>query len=86
MFQALKSRLKSAIAKANQALHLSDNGNGITADELESAADELQKSMELAVSGGLPKSHPLVAEATKLDKPLRDRVTTTTVSGCGFNI
>ena len=55
-------------------------GDGITADELESAADELQKSMASVVSGGLSKSHPLVAEATKVHKSLRDRVAKTTVS------
>ena len=75
-FQALDNSLKSA----NQALVLSDNGDGITADELESAADELQKSMESVVSGGLARSFSLVAEATKVDKSLRDMVTKTTVS------
>ena len=72
--------MKSIITKGNKALDLSDNGDGITADELESAADWLQKSMESVVSGGLSESHPLVAEATKVGKSLRDRVTKTKVS------
>ena len=69
--------MQSAITEANQALDLSDNGDGITAVELESAADELQKNLESAVSGGLGRAHTLVAEATKVDKSLRDMVTKT---------
>ena len=72
--------MKSAITEANQALDLSDNGDGITADELESAADWLHKSMESVVSGGLVTSHPLVAEATKVYISLCGRVTKTKVS------
>ena len=48
----------SAIQKANQVL--------------ESAADELHKTIESVVSAGLEKSHALVAEATELDKSLRE--------------
>ena len=72
--------MQSAIAKAKQALNLSDNGDGITADELESAADWLRKNMDSLASVGLAKSHPLVAEATKVYKSLHDRLTKTTVS------
>ena len=62
----------SAIQKANQVLGASASGSGVTADELESAADELHKTIESAVSAGLEKSHALVAEATELEKSLRD--------------
>ena len=72
--------MQSAIAEAKQALDLSDNGDGITADELESAADELQKNLESAVSGGLWRAHTLVAEATKVYISLCGRVTKTKVS------
>ena len=68
-----------AIAKANQTLDPSGNGNAITADVLQRAADELQKTVESVVSAGLPKSHPLVMEATKLGKGLRDKGTKTKV-------
>ena len=72
--------MQSAIAKAKKALTLSYNGDGITADELESAADELRKIVQSVVSGGLSKSHPLVSEATKVDTLLRNRATEPTVS------
>ena len=72
--------MESMIAKANQALDLSDNGVDMTADELESTVDALQKSIESVLSGGLGRSHPLVAEATKVHKLLRNMVTKTTVS------
>ena len=69
-----------AIAKANQALDPSDNGDAMTAgelqrdaDKLQRAADELQKTIESVVSAGLSKSHPVVIEATKLGKSLRDK-------------
>ena len=80
LFQALESSLDSTIAKANQALDLSDNGGKITAAELESTVDALQKSIESVVSGGLVRSQPLVAEATKVHKSLRDMATKTMVS------
>ena len=64
MFQALKSSLKLAITKANQAVHLSGNGDAITAEELNGAAEQLQKTTGSAVSGGLTRGHPVVAEAT----------------------
>ena len=70
----------SAIKKANQVLDASASGNGITADELEIAADELQKAIESVVSAGLPKSHALVAESTELCKSLRDESSKTKVS------
>ena len=66
--------------KANEALNLGDKGSRLTADELEVAADELQKSLESMMSAGLAKSHPLVAEATELGKSLRDRATAIEVS------
>ena len=62
----------SSIQKANQVLGASASGSGVTADELESAADELHKTIESAVSVGLAKSHPLVVEATEMNKSLRD--------------
>ena len=62
-FQCSERKLKVAIAKANKVLDPSGNKNAITADELQSAADELQKTMESVVSAGLSKSHPLVAKA-----------------------
>ena len=69
----------SAIKKANQVLDASVNGNGITADELEIAADELQKAIESVVSAGLPRSHALVAESTELDNLLRGKVSAVNV-------
>ena len=72
--------LESALKKAKQALDPSDNGDVTTADDLESLADELQKTIESVVSAGLSKSHPLVVEATELDKSLRDMATDIKVS------
>ena len=74
LFQALESTLGSAIKKANHVLDASVSGNGTTADELESAADELHKTTESVLSVGLGKSHPLVAEATELGNSLRSKV------------
>ena len=79
MLQALERSLESAINKANQALDPSDSVNVTTADDLESLADELQKAVESVVSAGLSKSHPLVVEATELDKSMRDKATETKV-------
>ena len=73
-FQALESKLQLAIANANQVLDSSDKADGVTADELQSAADELQKTIESVVSGGLPKAHPLVIEATNLGNSLHNEV------------
>ena len=61
----------------NRALISSDKLDAVTSDELESAADELQKAVR---SAGLSKSHPLVKEAAQLDKPLRDKSTKIKVS------
>ena len=72
LFQAFENSLGSAIKKAKQVLDPSTNGDVITADELASAADELHETIESVVSAGLAKSHPLVVEATELDKSLRD--------------
>ena len=58
--------MKSAIAKANQALIPRSNGDQITADELKSAAAKLQKTIKSVVSGGLTKSNTVVVEAKKL--------------------
>ena len=80
LFQALQSSLESIIENAKQALDPSDNGDVTTADELESLADKLQKTVESVVSAGLSKSHPLVAKATDLHKALRDKVTEAKVS------
>ena len=63
IFQGLESSLESVIKKAKQALNPSDNGDATTTDDLESLADELQKTVESVVSAGLSKSHPLVAKA-----------------------
>ena len=79
-FQSLESSLESAMEKANQALDPSANGVAITADELKSAADELQKTIESVASAGLAKSHPLVVKATELGQSLRDMATKTMVS------
>ena len=72
LFQGLESNLELAMGKANKALDASDNGDAITADELELAADELQKTVESVVFDGLGKSHPLVVKATELDTSLWD--------------
>ena len=77
----------SAIKKANQVFNASASGNGITADELESAADELesaadelQKTVESVASASLSEPHPLVIKANKLNTLLRGRATATKVS------
>ena len=62
--------MKSAIAEAKPLLDAS--GNRMTSDELESAANELKASIMSVASAGLSTSHPLVKEATELDKSLRD--------------
>ena len=87
LFQSLESSLESAMEQANQALNLGDKGSRLMADELEVAADELQKSLESVVSAGLAKSHPLVTKATELRKSLRDMASKTKVSTvpCGLN-
>ena len=64
--------MKSAIAEAKPLLDSSASGNGMTSDELERAADDVHATMESVVSGGLGKSHPLVKEATALEKSIRD--------------
>ena len=64
----------SAIKTAKQVLDARASGDATTADELESAADELHKTIESVVSAGLAKSHPLVVEATELDNLLRGKV------------
>ena len=79
-FQSSERKLKVAIAKANKVLDPSGNNNAITADELQSAADELQKTMEAMVSAGLSKSHTLVEQAVDIAEALRDKSTKTRVS------
>ena len=64
------SNLQAATTKANQVFDPSDNADAITADELQSAADELQKTVESVVSDGLQESHPFVKKATKLSTNL----------------
>ena len=59
--------------KANRALDASDNGDGITADELKMAANELQETVESVVLAGLAESHPLVVTATALGTSLRNK-------------
>ena len=73
--------------KANEALNLGDKGSRLTADELEVAADELQKSLESMMSASLAKSHWLVTKATELTKSLRDMASKTKVRTvpCGLN-
>ena len=73
-------KLQLAIAKANRALDPSDNGDAMTADELQSTADELQKTVESVVSAGLPRSNPLVKKATKLSTDLRNMSTEVSVA------
>ena len=80
LFQALEDRVKSAIAQARQAFDASDNGDGTTGDELERAADDLQKTIGSVRSAGLSKSHSLVKQAAQLDKPLRNKSTKIKVS------
>ena len=80
LFQALESSLKSAFVEAIETLDLINNGDKITADELQSVADALRNILESVVSGGLARSHPLIAEATKANKSFRDMVTKTMVS------
>ena len=75
IFQVSQRELRLAIAKANRALDPSDNGDAITADELQRAADELQKTVESVVSAGLPKSNPLVVKTTNLSTVLGDITT-----------
>ena len=80
--------MESAIEKANEALNLGDKGSRLTADELEVAADELQKTAEVVISAAyLAKSHWLVTRATELTKSLRDMASKTKVSTvpCGLN-
>ena len=59
--------------KANRALDASDNGDGITADELKMAANELQETVESVVIDGLAESHPRVVTATELGTSLRSQ-------------
>ena len=73
MIQAMESKLILVIAKVNQALDPSDNADAITADKLQSAADELQNSKKLAREAGLGDSNPHVKEATTLGKALHDK-------------
>ena len=71
----------TAIAEANRALDQGENGDGMTADELEVAADELKKTVESVVSAGLAKLHPLAIEASKSDKSFREKAAQIKVSG-----
>ena len=73
IFQVLERKLDLVVAKANHVLDPSDSGDAITADELQSTADELQKTVKSVVSAGYPKSHPRVRQATTLGKALRDK-------------
>ena len=79
-FEGWESSLGSAIEEANQVLDARASGNGITADELESAANDLQKTVKSVVSDGLAESHPRVVKATELHKSLCDMATEMTVS------
>ena len=60
-----------AIAKSNPALY--DEDKQITVDELQRAADELQKTADSVASAAFESLWPLVIEATKLSKALRDK-------------
>ena len=81
LVQSLREkRLGSAMEIAKEALDASDNGDGITADELRRAADKLKSVVKSVKSAGLPKSHPVVIKATKLDKSIREKATKTKVS------
>ena len=64
--------MQGAIAKANNALIPSDDGDRANADELQSAAAELKTTTESVMTAGLSKSEPVVAEANKLHATLRD--------------
>ena len=71
-FQVLQSNLQAAIANAKNALVPSNQSAGITADEVQSAAVELQGTTESIVSDGLAESDRLVAEANQLSESLRN--------------
>ena len=73
----MEGKVNLAIAKANRALDPSDKGNQLTANELESAADELWKTVK---SAGLAESHPLVVTATDLGTSLRNKCSLIQVS------
>ena len=63
----------SAIQKVNQVVDASANSDVMTfSNELERAADDVHAAMESVVSAGLGKSHPLVKEATALEKSIHD--------------
>ena len=76
----LKENMELAIAEAIAVLNLINNEDEITTGELESAADALRKIVESVVSGGLARSDPLIAEATKVDELLREMVAKIMVS------
>ena len=73
LFQGLEELLKLVISETAQVLDASASGDGITADELEKAADALQETVESVVPAGLAESHPLVVTATDLGTSLRKK-------------
>ena len=62
--------MKSAIATAKRVLDPSGKADRITADKIQSAADELQKTIAPLVSARLPESNQLVVEASGLKSTL----------------
>ena len=68
----LQRDLQAAIAKANTALIPRGGGDRANADELQSAAAELNTTTESIMTAGLSKSEPVIAEANKLHATLRD--------------
>ena len=64
--------LQAAIAKANNALIPSDDGDRANAHELQRAAAELKATTASVMTAGLSKSEPVVAEANELHATLCD--------------
>ena len=64
--------LQTAIAKANNVLIPSGDGDRVNADEVQSVAAELKTTTESVMTAGLSKSEPVVAEANKLHATLCD--------------
>ena len=64
--------MQGAIAKGNNALIPSGDGDRANVDELQSAAAELKTTTDSVMTSGLSKSEPVVAEANKLHATLCD--------------
>ena len=64
--------MQGAIAKANNVLTPSGDGDRANADEVQSAAAELKTTTESVMTAGLSKSEPVIAEANELHATLCD--------------